>query len=84
MSPQQRERIRELWSTDMSVRTELADVPVGEEPLRGLPSFHVELGPDGRAYAVEPGVKFDPPQLREPEAPPAPATEAPQLVDELG
>lgn len=69
LSPDERERQRELFNTDMDVRTELAHVPIGEEPLRGLPSFELELGPDGRAYAVEPGVKFEPPKIREPELP---------------
>ena len=59
MSPEQRERIRELFATDMNVRAEASRVPADEEPLRGLPSYQVELGPDGRAYAVEPGVEFD-------------------------
>jgi hypothetical protein len=71
LSPDERERQRELFNTDMNVRTELAHVPVGEEPLRGLPSFELELGPDGRAYAVEPGVQFEPPKIREPELPTA-------------
>jgi hypothetical protein len=70
LSPDERERQRELFNTDMNVRTELAHVPIGEEPLRGLPSFELELGPDGRAYAVEPGVQFEPPKVREPELPP--------------
>jgi hypothetical protein len=71
LSPDERERQRELFNTDMNVRTELAHVPIGEEPLRGLPSFELELGPDGRAYAVQPGVQFEPPKMREPELPTA-------------
>lgn len=78
MSPEHRERIRELFETDMSVRTELATTPAGAEPLRGLPSFTVELGPDGRAYAVEPGVEFDPPDAGDPEPPPPPVVEQPR------
>ena len=70
LSPDERERLRELFNTDMNVRTELAHVPIGEGPLRGLPSFELELGPDGRAYAVEPGVQFEPPKVREPDLPP--------------
>jgi hypothetical protein len=76
LSPEQRERIRELVKTDMTVRTELASVPAGEEPLRSLPSFRVELGPDGRAYAIEPGVTFEPPRPRPPDPPPAAAAKA--------
>ena len=52
---------RDLFRKDMQVRTEDANKPAGEEPLRGLPAFEVELGKHGRAYAVEPGVKFEPP-----------------------
>jgi hypothetical protein len=54
-------RERDLFNQDMKVRTEDANKPVGEEPLRGLPTFEVRVGKHGRAYAVEPGVTFDPP-----------------------
>ncbi len=79
MSPEQRERIRELFVTDMSVRAEDSHAPAGEKPLRGLPTYELELGPDGRAYAVEPGVAFEPPKPREPELPPAPEVVAPPV-----
>lgn len=89
----ERERLRALATQDAEVR--VADANLGiEAPLRGTPSFEVEVGPFGRAYAVDAGVtlpRFEspgasddiPPDLQPQQTGPPP-DEGPPITQEPG
>lgn len=54
------ERMRELYRTDLQTRAG-DDVPSEVGTIRMLPMFEVDIGPLGRAYAVDQGLDFDRP-----------------------
>lgn len=59
-SASERERVRELLLRDIETRT--ADATEGSDrTIKSLPSFEVDIGPYGRAYAVGDGASLEPP-----------------------